>query len=57
MLQVVITVLAAAFYNLFAELFGGIEVTVVEEETIAGSVTDVPLPPERCAYPPCCSGL
>jgi Transmembrane domain of unknown function (DUF3566) len=32
MLQVVITVMAAAFYNLFAELFGGIEVTVVEEE-------------------------
>jgi Transmembrane domain of unknown function (DUF3566) len=34
MLQVVITVMAAAFYNLFAELFGGLEVTVVEEETI-----------------------
>jgi hypothetical protein len=31
-LQVVCTVLAAAFYNLFAELLGGIEVTVVEEE-------------------------
>ena len=29
---IVITVLAAAFYNLFAELFGGIEVTVVEHE-------------------------
>ena len=34
MLQVVITVMAAAFYNLFAELFGGLEVTVVQEETI-----------------------
>jgi hypothetical protein len=32
MLQVVITVIAAAFYNVFAGLFGGIEVTVVEEE-------------------------
>jgi Transmembrane domain of unknown function (DUF3566) len=31
-LQVVCTVLAAAFYNLFAELLGGIEITVVEEE-------------------------
>ena len=29
---VVITVLAAAFYNLFSELIGGIEVTVVEHE-------------------------
>jgi hypothetical protein len=37
MLQVVVTVMAAAFYNLFAELFGGIEVTVVEEEPIARS--------------------
>ena len=34
MLQVVITVMAAAFYNLFAELFGGLEVTVIQEETI-----------------------
>ena len=33
-LMVVCTVLAAAFYNLFAELLGGIEVTVVEEESI-----------------------
>jgi hypothetical protein len=31
----VITVLAAAFYNLFAELLGGIEVTVVEQEHIS----------------------
>jgi hypothetical protein len=31
-LQVVCTVLAAAFYNLFSELLGGIEMTVVEEE-------------------------
>lgn len=35
MLQVVITVIAGAFYNLFAALFGGLEVTVVEEETPA----------------------
>jgi Transmembrane domain of unknown function (DUF3566) len=31
-LLVVITVLAAAFYNLFSELTGGLEVTVVEHE-------------------------
>ena len=31
---VVITVLAAAFYNLFSELIGGLEVTVVEHEDI-----------------------
>lgn len=37
MLQVVVTVMSAAFYNLFAELFGGIEVTVVEEEPVARS--------------------
>ena len=37
MLQVVITVMAAAFYNLFAELFGGIEVSVVEEEVVPRS--------------------
>jgi uncharacterized membrane protein len=37
MLQVVITVMAAAFYNLFAELFGGIEVSVVEEEPVPRS--------------------
>jgi hypothetical protein len=30
----VLTVLAAAFYNLFAELLGGVEVTVVEQEQI-----------------------
>jgi len=34
MLQVVTTVIAAAFYNLFAQLFGGVEITVVEEEPI-----------------------
>jgi hypothetical protein len=33
-LMVVCTVLAAAFYNLFAGTLGGIEVTVVEEESI-----------------------
>ena len=32
-LQVVITVIAASFYNIFAELFGGLEITVKEEET------------------------
>jgi hypothetical protein len=31
---VVITVLAAAFYNLFSELVGGLEVTVVEHEDV-----------------------
>jgi len=30
-LQVVITVIAASFYNIFAELFGGLEITVREE--------------------------
>ena len=30
----VLTVLAAAFYNLFSELLGGIEVTVVEQEEL-----------------------
>jgi Transmembrane domain of unknown function (DUF3566) len=30
----VMSVLAAAFYNLFAELLGGVEVTVVEQEEI-----------------------
>jgi hypothetical protein len=35
-LQVVITVVAASFYNIFAELFGGIEITVKEEETPPG---------------------
>jgi hypothetical protein len=32
MLQVVITVVACAFYNLFSQLFGGIEITVVQED-------------------------
>jgi hypothetical protein len=32
-LQVVITVIAASFYNIFAELFGGVEITVKEEVT------------------------
>ena len=35
-IQVVATVLACAFYNLFAELFGGIEVTVIQEDAPAG---------------------
>ena len=33
-IMVVITVLAAAFYNLFSELTGGLEVTVVEHEDL-----------------------
>jgi hypothetical protein len=32
-LQIVITVIAASFYNLFAELFGGVEITITEDET------------------------
>lgn len=32
-LQVVLTVIAASFYNIFAELFGGLEISVKEEET------------------------
>jgi Transmembrane domain of unknown function (DUF3566) len=35
-LLTVLTVLAAAFYNLFSELLGGIEVTVVEQEELSG---------------------
>jgi Transmembrane domain of unknown function (DUF3566) len=31
----VLSVLAAAFYNLFAELLGGVEVTVVEQEELS----------------------
>lgn len=31
----VLTVLAAAFYNLFSELVGGVEVTVVEQEQVS----------------------
>ena len=30
-LQVVITVIAASFYNIFSELFGGLEIVVKEE--------------------------
>jgi hypothetical protein len=33
-LSVVITVIAAAFYNLFAEIMGGIVITVVEEDDV-----------------------
>jgi hypothetical protein len=32
-LQIIITVIAAAFYNVFAELFGGIEITISEDES------------------------
>jgi hypothetical protein len=32
-LAIVITVIAAAFYNVFAELFGGVEITISEDET------------------------
>ncbi len=35
-LQVVVTVIAVSFYNIFAELFGGIEITVKEEEAPPG---------------------
>jgi hypothetical protein len=35
-LQVVITVVAASFYNIFAELFGGVEITIKEEEAPPG---------------------
>jgi hypothetical protein len=31
-LMVVFTIIAASFYNIFAELFGGIEITIREEE-------------------------
>ncbi len=31
-LLTILTVIAAAFYNLFGELFGGIEVTIVEDD-------------------------
>jgi hypothetical protein len=31
-LQVVVTVIAASFYNIFSELFGGLEITVKEED-------------------------
>jgi hypothetical protein len=34
-LLTVLTVLAAAFYNLFSDLLGGIEVTVVEQEEVS----------------------
>ena len=34
-LLTVLTVLAAAFYNLFSELLGGVEVTVVEQEELS----------------------
>jgi len=32
-LLIVITVIGAAFYNLFSELFGGVEITISEDET------------------------
>ena len=32
-LQIVITVIAAAFYNVFAELFGGVEITISVDES------------------------
>jgi hypothetical protein len=32
-LAIVVTVVAAAFYNLFAEIMGGVVITVVEEDT------------------------
>jgi uncharacterized membrane protein len=35
-LLVVLTVLAAALYNVFAQMVGGVEITVAEEETTRG---------------------
>ena len=32
-LQIVITVIAVAFYNVFAELFGGVEITISEDDS------------------------
>jgi hypothetical protein len=32
-LMIVMTVIAAAFYNLFAEILGGIEITITEDES------------------------
>jgi hypothetical protein len=32
-LEIVLTVIAAAFYNVFAELFGGVEITISEDES------------------------
>jgi hypothetical protein len=34
-LLVVLTIVAASFYNIFAELFGGLEITIKEEESTA----------------------
>ena len=31
-LMVAFTIIAASFYNIFAELFGGVEITIREEE-------------------------
>jgi len=36
LLQIVVTVIAAAFYNIFAELFGGLEITIKEESETTG---------------------
>ena len=32
-LQVVLTIISASFYNIFSELFGGVVITVKEEES------------------------
>ena len=32
-LMIVVTVIGAAFYNLFAELFGGVELVITEDES------------------------
>ena len=39
--MVVCTVLAAAFYNLFSSVLGGIEVTVVEDESVTPQVAEL----------------
>jgi len=36
LLQIVVTVIAASFYNIFAELFGGLEITIKEESETTG---------------------
>ena len=50
-LMVAFTIIAASFYNIFAELFGGVEITIREEEhprtlghpAIEGGTLSVPL--------------
>ena len=48
-LSTVITVVAAAFYNLFAEIMGGVVITVVEEDDAGSEGSVGPSPLVRCA--------